>query len=159
MDIVRGSVRAGEFSGLSVLSVGQKDAIINAWNSAKQLLPSVVSLGYPTQSLQAAARDLDSAIPSWRADMMSDDVFGAKLNTVLTSIGEIVDEDGNLVMDMGGPAADVINRFAQAMPNISGKLTVTGGDVTFKSKMNPVTLGLGALLIVGAVVWASRRNK
>ena len=137
MTIVRGSVRAGQFSGLGALSMGQRDSIINAWTDAKKLLPAVLTLQYDTKSLKDAAFAVDQAIPAFRAGTMKDDVFGAKITAVMVSIGDIVTADGTLVIDAGGADADKINKFLNAVPNMKGKVTVTGDKVGFSSSILP----------------------
>lgn len=151
-NIVRGSVRAGQFSALGALSMGQRDAVINKWNDAKKLLPAVLSLPYPTKSLKDASFAVDEAIGDWRKGVMTDDAFGAKLSAVMVSIGDITTAEGDLVIDLGTSASDTINRFLDALPNMKGKVTVTGPDVGFESKITPVqVLGALGLLFLGYV--------
>lgn len=149
MTIVRGSVRAGQFSGLGALSMGQRDAIINKWNDAKKLLPAVLSLPYPTKSLKDAAFALDQAIADFRKGTMTDDAFGAKLSAVLVSVGDITTAEGDLVIDLGTSASDTINRFLDAVPNMKGEVTVTGDRVGFSSSiLPPWAWGLLAVALV-----------
>ena len=160
MTIVRGSVRAGQFSGLGALSVGQRDSIINAWTDAKKLLPAVLTLQYDTKSLKDAAFAVDQAIPAFRAGTMKDDVFGAKITAVMVSIGDIVTADGTLVIDAGGVDADKINKFLNAVPNMKGKVTVTGDKVGFQSKITAgQVLGALGLLVLAGVFIRFARNK
>lgn len=160
MTIVRGSVRAGQFSGLGALSVGQRDAIINKWTDAKKLLPAVLTLQYPTKSLKDAAFAVDQALTSFRKGTMTDDVFGQKLTTVIVSIGDIADADGVLVMDMEGPDGDKVRKFLDALPNMKGKVTVTGDEVGFKSKITAgqVLGALGLLVLAGVFVKFARKT-
>lgn len=150
-----GSARAGQFSALGALSMGQRDAIINKWTDAKKLLPAVLTLQYPTQSLKDAAFAVDQALTSFRKGTMTDDVFGQKLATVNVSIGDIADADGVLVTDMEGPDGDKVRKFLDALPYMRGKVTVTGPDVGFEGQKTGVpgwAWGLGIVAVVGLVL-------
>ncbi len=149
--IIRGSVRAGQFSGLGALSMGQRDAIINKWTDAKKLLPAVLTIRYPTQSLRDAAFAVDQALMDFRKGTMTDDAFGSKLTAVIVSIGDIADADGVLVMDMEGADGDKVRKFLDALPNMKGKVTVTGDDVRFESKVPMRALGVLGLLFIGYI--------
>ncbi len=149
--IIRGSVRAGQFSGLGALSMGQRDAIINKWTDAKKLLPAVLTIRYPTQSLRDAAFAVDQALMDFRKGTMTDDAFGSKLTAVIVSIGDIADADGVLVMDMEGADGDKVRKFLDALPNMKGKVTVTGDDVRFESKVPMRVLGVLGLLFIGYI--------
>jgi hypothetical protein len=151
MMIIRGSVRAGQFSGLGALSMGQRDAIINKWTDAKKLLPAVLTIRYPTQSLRDAAFAVDQALMDFRKGTMTDDAFGSKLTAVIVSIGDIADADGVLVMDMEGADGDKVRKFLDALPNMKGKVTVTGPDVRFESKVPMRALGVLGLLFIGYI--------
>ena len=156
-----GSVRAGQFSGLGALSLGQRDAIINKWTDAKKLLPSVLTLQYPTKSLKDAAFAVDQALMDFRKGVMTDDVFGQKLTTVIVSIGDIATDDGTLVMDMENADGEKVRKFLDALPNMKGKVTVTGPDVGFEGQKTGIpgwAWGLGLLAVVGLVM-ATREKK
>jgi len=162
MTIVRGSVRAGQFSALGALSMGQRDAIINKWTDAKKLLPAVLTLPYETKSLKDAAFAVDQALMDFRKGTVTDDVFGAKLSAVIVSIGDIVTADGTLVIDAGGKDAATINKFLDALPNMKGKTIVAGDKIIFKSK-NEITAGqvlgaVGLLFLAGAFVKFARNT-
>jgi hypothetical protein len=155
MTIVRGSVRAGQFSGLGALSMGQRDAIINKWTDAKKLLPAVLTLPYDTKSLKDAAFAVDQALMDFRKGTMTDDVFGAKLSAVIVSIGDITTAEGDLVIDLGTSASDTINKFLDALPNMKGKVTVTGPEVGFTGQKSGIpgwAWGLGLVAVVGLVL-------
>jgi hypothetical protein len=94
----------------------------------------------------------------FRKGTMTDDAFGSKLTAVIVSIGDIADADGVLVMDMEGADGDKVRKFLDALPNMKGKVTVTGDDVRLETKkgISPWVWGLGLAALVGFAVWKKR---
>lgn len=136
---------------------GQKDSFVAGWRAAKQYLPAVLALGrkYDVSGVKSAADGVDSAITPWLAGTLSDDNFLSFVAAVEYSLG-ITDEDGNLVIDSGGPDAAAINNFANAIPSYSAKtfsagntgIEVTGAGA--RGSPGSSSSKLGMILLFGA---------
>lgn len=134
-------IRLRQRTALGGLSSSQREAIVQRWWNAKRYLPDVLMLpqvalvdDHPIYEATAA---VDGAIVAFRNGDMSDDDFGALLNAAIIATGDIVNEDGSLVADNQDADGDKVRAFVDALPNMAGKLTLTGDVVTFDASEPP----------------------
>lgn len=163
---------------MAQLTPAQKKAFIDSWTPARQAASKIIALSkkYDVSSFRDAVAAVDDAIPKFRAGTMSDDDFVSLIDATLVNTGDLVMPDGTLVVDSGGPDADLINAYASALPNYSSALTVTTetdpktgkkksvvkskvvSEPTWKKYMIPGIIGFAVLLVAIAAI-PTRRNQ
>jgi hypothetical protein len=134
-------IRLRQRIALGGLSSAQREAIIQRWWDAKKYLPPVLMLpqvaSVEDHPIYEATAAVDGAVVAYRNEKMTDDDFGALLNAAIIATGDIVNEDGSLVMDNDDADGEKVRAFVDALPNMAGKLTLTGDVVEFDASEPP----------------------
>lgn len=142
----------------------QKDQFIRDFVTTRAFVPPVLALKskYDISEIEKALRDLEAAIPQWRAGTMNDRQFNDALITFAGSLGSVFDASGNDVMASQTPAGDALRKLSDAIPQVKvGKITGTGSEIQVTGKKGVsvgLVLGLAALVAVGLVL-ANRKRE
>lgn len=136
---------------MGALTPTQKTAFLKTWAVSREAASKILALKkYDVAGFRAAIYAVDDAMPKFRADKMSDDQFVSLIDATIVSTGDLMLEDGTLVIDSDLPEKALIETYINSLPNYSSALTLK--DDTVISVVNEPEPAWKKFVIPGAIL-------